>query len=177
MRLQNYEDDEMLEIDARNPSRAIVAGIAKAMGGIVDPSSRYSPLHRRIILDERWSVGHHPFGPFSGSNELSQIFIDHIRRNIVVSRVDTAIRMIKESLLKVDAFVQDYYHNPFIEDLRHSNSRDWKNWIDQLFHRTNENPSQSLPPIAVSTIYFLHEEIKRYEKQFDQIADLLYQYK
>jgi hypothetical protein len=38
-------------------TRSIIAGISKSLGGIVDPTEHYSPLHSKIVHDFTWALG------------------------------------------------------------------------------------------------------------------------
>ena len=54
-------------MDGLDVTRNIAAGMAMAVGGIVPPHLRYSSPHGGVLNNWLWSVGHHPFGPYSNT--------------------------------------------------------------------------------------------------------------
>lgn len=55
-------------------------------------------LHNRVEENWLWANGHHPFGPFSNCTGLSDLLLDTSLRNAIFSRVDTAIRGVRDSV-------------------------------------------------------------------------------
>lgn len=169
-----FGDGRRMYLTPKFPTREIIAGISKSLGGIVDPAHRFSSLHDRVVHDYTWALGHHPYGYFSNHSQLSTIFTDTILRNLVISRVDSSINVIKEAIREVDEFVDAYLHNPFLESFSHNESNVWRHWIDDLFHKPFLG---SISPLAATTVYQLHQEIKKLQEQFDIVGDLLRNYK
>ena len=60
----------------------------------------------RIYTSVTYWCSHHPFGAFTNNTELSQIYVDMVLRNIVLSRVNAAVRNIKEAIAEVDEFAK-----------------------------------------------------------------------
>jgi hypothetical protein len=49
--------DHKLFQDARDATRHILAGITKAVGGVVEPYRSYSDIHHKVVTDYRWAMG------------------------------------------------------------------------------------------------------------------------
>jgi len=110
-------------------------------------------------------------------------------RNSVVFRIHFAIKIIKYTIAEVDQFAKEYLYNPFTRNITHADSSSWKHWIDKLYHASLHKKETgkdlfeetSLPvamsPIATATVYQLHHELKRLERQLNIAATLLKEYK
>eukprot|EP01114_Cavostelium_apophysatum_P023378 TRINITY_DN8786_c0_g1_i1.p1 TRINITY_DN8786_c0_g1~~TRINITY_DN8786_c0_g1_i1.p1 ORF type:complete len:710 (+),score=142.99 TRINITY_DN8786_c0_g1_i1:64-2193(+) len=165
-----FSGDQHLSIYPRQATRQIIAGISKAIGGLVDPSQHYSSLHKRVVKDYFWALGHHPFGHFSNFTGVSQLHRDAILRNNIVTRMDSSIATIKKAISQVDRFAKEFLYNPFVEDVSHNESH-WKNFVDDLFH----NPiPDSVSPIAAATVFQLHQQLKKLQKQMEATVQLIY---
>jgi len=171
-----FNGDREVYLYPRNPTRNIIAGLSKVLGGLVEPWNRFSSLHNRVEVDYSWALGHHPYGPFSNISSVSQIFLDTIIRNAVISGINSAIVVVKEAVGQIDHFAKDYLVSPFGNDTSHAASASaWKNWIDYLYH--NPSVASTTSPIATTTVYQLHQELKHLETQLGHIASLLYNYR
>jgi hypothetical protein len=52
-------------------ARHVIAGLAKALAGVVPPQARYDSLGDVVTSDWRWAVGATPFGPYSNFTGVS----------------------------------------------------------------------------------------------------------
>ncbi|RVW19454.1 hypothetical protein CK203_114597 [Vitis vinifera] len=77
--------------------RHILAGLASAVGGLSAPYEKASHVHERPIVNWLWSVGCHPFGPFSNTSQMSQMLQDVALRNAIYARVDSALHRIRDT--------------------------------------------------------------------------------
>lgn len=74
--------------------------------GIVSPYSRYDIHSERVEFDYTWAIGDHPFGPFASSPKISNIFVQALRRNAVLSRVHSGVSIIRDTIGKIDNFAE-----------------------------------------------------------------------
>ncbi|GLI63758.1 hypothetical protein VaNZ11_006832, partial [Volvox africanus] len=102
----------MLDADEQ-PSRAIIAGLATALGGIVPVHQRYCRAERTVVEDWRWSVGAVPWGPYSNYTALSSVLAATARRNMLVARIERPLRILIASLNKIDEFIVKHLQGPF----------------------------------------------------------------
>ena len=123
-------DDGAVTLDARAVTRHILAAVAVGAGGLVPPFMHVAHTgaasgegeEGRVSMDaftEGWSrgrvrhsylfsVGAHPFGPFSSSSSFSTIFVDHALRNTALTRVTGAMRAIQRAVDALSAFYDDF---------------------------------------------------------------------
>uniref|UniRef100_F6H6Y9 DUF7906 domain-containing protein n=1 Tax=Vitis vinifera TaxID=29760 RepID=F6H6Y9_VITVI len=88
--------------------RHILAGLASAVGGLSAPYEKASHVHERPIVNWLWSVGCHPFGPFSNTSQMSQMLQDVALRNAIYARVDSALHRIRDTSEYVQTFAAEY---------------------------------------------------------------------
>jgi hypothetical protein len=104
-----YVDGYQLHKSGKNPTGHILAGLASAMGGLMPPGRRFSRHHQRTVLELEWANGFHPFAPFSGASErhpsLSDLEVDVAKRNIVLSRLDHSIEVLKGTVGRLHFFI------------------------------------------------------------------------
>ena len=81
-----FSGGEQLQLAAEDPTPHILAGLLTALGGVAPPAARHSPHHGRAVAAHLWSHGWSPYGPFAGAVRLSQVLVDHVARNAVLSR-------------------------------------------------------------------------------------------
>eukprot|EP00823_Brevimastigomonas_motovehiculus_P008693 TRINITY_DN804_c0_g1_i1.p1 TRINITY_DN804_c0_g1~~TRINITY_DN804_c0_g1_i1.p1 ORF type:complete len:861 (-),score=204.32 TRINITY_DN804_c0_g1_i1:153-2735(-) len=104
-----FSDQGFIYLNGRaSATKSILAGVAQSLGGLSLPYERFSPVHKSIVTNYLWAVGRHPFGPFSSSVHLSQIFVDTIVRNVIISRITVALRLIRDAVLQVEQFTNQY---------------------------------------------------------------------
>ena len=46
-----FADGSKVELNVRDPTRHIIAGLAKTIGGLMEPYRFYSPKHEKILVD------------------------------------------------------------------------------------------------------------------------------
>ena len=109
-----YVDMAGVTVNATDPTRHIIAGVAINQGVTV-PYQKYSHRFKRMEIDYCWALGHHPFGPFADDLELSELFINSINRNSIVSRIQKGITDIRDSLKLIDQFAEVEFPTQFIE--------------------------------------------------------------
>eukprot|EP00003_Mantamonas_plastica_P025575 TRINITY_DN5042_c0_g1_i3.p1 TRINITY_DN5042_c0_g1~~TRINITY_DN5042_c0_g1_i3.p1 ORF type:complete len:832 (+),score=235.54 TRINITY_DN5042_c0_g1_i3:3-2498(+) len=171
-RMPMFSETKMLYRSARNPNQEILAGLLKALGGISAPTTRFSQLHQRSVTDFSWAIGAHPFGPFSNETQISQIFVDSVLRNSIISRINAAFHTIQESVALVDDFAKEYVQNPFGEEISHK-SKNAGSYIELLYHQ----PGEVVSPLARKTVASLHQDLKEIEKKFFHVADMMYDFR
>ena len=118
----------------RDPTRHIIAGLAKTIGGLMEPYHCYSPLHEKMLHDYTWAFRCTPFGPYSNLNCISDILMDVSTRNEVVSRLDSVLRIARKAIKLVDIFAREY-----LFDYGHNNS-----WIDRTYHENEDTRALKL---------------------------------
>jgi hypothetical protein len=106
--LPYFSEDTALSVDHRQVTRAIVASVATLLGGVTPPFDAYNPKLRRVESNYLFSHGHQPFGPFGASHELSQILVDAILRNAVLTRVSGALDATKNAAVAILNFTRDF---------------------------------------------------------------------
>eukprot|EP00742_Colponemidia_sp_Colp-10_P008774 GILJ01009525.1.p1 GENE.GILJ01009525.1~~GILJ01009525.1.p1 ORF type:complete len:770 (+),score=115.28 GILJ01009525.1:103-2310(+) len=159
-----FSELESMVQDPKSLTRHIIAGVASALGGLLQPTERFSATHGRVINDYIWANGHHPFGVFSKTPHLSQIFIDSILRNSIVSRLNSALRVTRHAIDKIDAFSTSFIFDPL-------SGSDPSNvgWISKIYFGSVETN-----PFGVKTVTRLHSEIRKLEQEFVAAAKNLY---
>lgn len=116
----------------------------------------------------------HPFGPFSNSTTLSSIYTDSILRNSVLSRVMQALRLVKQSVSKVDAFNTAWVEDAGSEDVeQHEQAASLS--LFAYFKGTNKPPAYQGLARAVSVR--LASDLSSLEEQFFKLANLIQEYK
>ena len=102
--------------DARDPTRHVLAGLAAAVGGLVAPFESLRPsmaAHVRSPMDRDgppaarqadflWSMGQHPFGPYSNTPSVSQTMVDVAQRHAVLGRLRSAARALRAAAQQVE---------------------------------------------------------------------------
>jgi hypothetical protein len=83
-----------------------------SLSGLTEPFKRYSPIHQNLIVDYLWAIGYHPFGPFASTTTLSQVYIDAIIRNHIISRVDFALKNLALVTKEIDDFAKVRFFVP-----------------------------------------------------------------
>jgi hypothetical protein len=102
----------MIHMNAREPTRHIIAGIATALTGVAHPYERYALDHRGngvITTNYLWSTGHHPWGPFTNNMRVSLIFKDAGIRNAILTRTTNAYTIIRDAINDVELFTMVWY--------------------------------------------------------------------
>ena len=103
-----FTDGSLLRLSPRSVTRHIVSGVALALGGVGDPSERWSVDGGRADIKYLWATGATPFGAFSSSSTLSLLLADSLVRNSITSRVSTTLRAVRRSLQRMKHFQKEY---------------------------------------------------------------------
>eukprot|EP00026_Physarum_polycephalum_P004689 Phypoly_transcript_04712.p1 GENE.Phypoly_transcript_04712~~Phypoly_transcript_04712.p1 ORF type:complete len:678 (+),score=68.70 Phypoly_transcript_04712:78-2111(+) len=111
-----FSENLPIFIDPRSITKSIVAGMATSLGSIVPPNTRYSSLHESARDDYLWAQGQHPFGHFTNSTTVSQIFIDGVIRNTIIAKVHNSVNNLRVSMNAVHKFAARYYLDPMDSD-------------------------------------------------------------
>lgn len=72
----------------------------------------WNPLHGRVEVEQKWSVGPTPFGPFSHSLRLGFPQRDASRRNMVLSALNESLSDALETLHIVKVINSPFYPHP-----------------------------------------------------------------
>jgi hypothetical protein len=185
-------EGQFLSAHPQQPTRHIVSGISTALAGLLPPYQRWSSPKGRLVDDYTWAVGHHPFGPFSNFTAVSQIMADVALRNALLTRLHSALLVVKDSMDRVDALAKRY----FVTALGNTNLPRTDSWIDLLYARGRAGDGAAgaagagsagaqaaalaaasaasvlgRPFIANATIERLHSELDKLDLLFTQVAD------
>ncbi|KYR03063.1 transmembrane protein [Tieghemostelium lacteum] len=147
-----YTDNVTVDIDTKHLNRYIIAGLANSQGAM-GPTFRFSPEHFRLVNNYLWSFGQHPFGYFGNSSAISQLFVDCIVRNTIVTTLQASDYSLNLAFNKIQEFSQRYLVNSFGYDLDEVPTGMFL--IDRLYHRP---PSKI--PILKGIIQRLHSELE-----------------
>eukprot|EP01132_Coremiostelium_polycephalum_P002318 gene2318-2858_t len=149
---QFYKGNKHVTVDPISTvNRNIIAGLAMSQG-LMGPTIRYSDAHKRLTNNYLWTFGQHPFGYFGNNSEISQIFIDSIIRNTIITSVKNSETVLEDALTKILDFSIKYMTDSFGFDVNEIPSGG--SLIDRLYHSP---PSKS--PLVKSTITRLHDEL------------------
>ncbi|WRX21633.1 hypothetical protein QQP08_014120 [Theobroma cacao] len=172
--------------------RHILAGLASAVGGLSAPYEKASHIHERPVVNWLWAAGCHPFGPFSNTSQISQMLQDaalvrlpsciskcsqvdsngqwHLKcitscwqRNMIYARVDSALRIIRETSEAVQSFAAQYLKTPLGEPVKgKKNKTTTELWLEKFYKKTTNMPEP-----------FPHELVERLEKYSDNLEEQL----
>lgn len=160
---------EQVHLDARNPTRGIIAGVTESLASLTPPHRHFSRAHNQSIPDYRWSVGHHPFGPFAGSNSLPDIFVSHAHRNAVMARIHLAVSTLHDVVAKVELFAEDFMLDPTGDDIHHLPPASWV--VDRLFHSAKKR--REVVALPFNTVSSLHNQMEELEDDILASANLM----
>ena len=177
-------NDRLVHARPGEPTRHVVAGVARALGGVASPTERWSPIHGGVVENWLWAVGHHPFGPFSGCPTMSVVLQDVAKRNAALTRVDTALRAVRAGIAEIEAFGDEFLASPFRslstddtagddDDGAHVVLKSSKGtWLDYLYR----DPKRVGPPgpLPQSVVAQLEKELRGVETAFVDLGGKLY---
>ncbi|KAG2491675.1 hypothetical protein HYH03_010044 [Edaphochlamys debaryana] len=95
------------------PTRAVIAGLATALGGVVPSHQRYCTAEHAVVEDWRWSVGAVPWGPYSNHTAISSILASTAKRNMMVARIEKPLRRLIAAMDSIDGFIMTHLQGPF----------------------------------------------------------------
>jgi len=108
-----YSGANPVGMAAASPTRAAIAGLAAALGGMTPPYARASSRDGGMISEEwLWGSGAQPFGPFGNSTALSQLLVDGAARAAVARTAHAALGHARAALIALDAFAARYLPPP-----------------------------------------------------------------
>jgi hypothetical protein len=110
---------------------------------------------------------YHPFGPFSTTSHVSDIFLDHIVRNSVLVQVDRAYSIVRQATQTLEHFIDEYVVDMLGENIVYSSSDSSYAFFAE--HQAN--------PLARDVVTRLRSELKRLEEQFLYVGKLLHEFK
>lgn len=88
----------------RNPLRAMVASTAQLLGGLLPSYQTFDEVHYRESQSWPWAVGDNPLSPISSSEysiRFSQLHIDALHRNYIITAIRKATSIINRAVLKL----------------------------------------------------------------------------
>jgi len=155
-----FLDKNRVTINGTDTTRHIIAGLALNQG-LSLPYKHFSQLHDEIQFDYSWAIGHLPFGAFGKTGETSEIFLDALRRNAVVSRIHKGVDHIRRALLRIDDFSQRYLHGVL------DSADDLSSWLEEVYQGKNleENPL-----LYTNTVDRLHTQLQGLNEQLSNIS-------
>eukprot|EP01117_Protostelium_nocturnum_P016404 TRINITY_DN6498_c0_g1_i1.p1 TRINITY_DN6498_c0_g1~~TRINITY_DN6498_c0_g1_i1.p1 ORF type:complete len:738 (+),score=299.81 TRINITY_DN6498_c0_g1_i1:218-2215(+) len=174
----NEYESKAISIYPQRVNRNIIAAITSSFGGILDPSLRFSPIKRRLVKDYTWSFGNQPFNSFTGNQtRVSQIFADHIKRNVILNRLQYTFQSMDNIESKIVEFVDKYISNPFDTSHHHEQTgRNWREWIDVLYKDSKERET-SMSTLAISIVHQIDIQLKRVDRLINSISNSMSEYK
>jgi len=134
--------------DGADSARHVIAGLARALAGVVPPQARYDPLGEVVTSDWRWAVGATPFGPYSNFTGVSEITQSIARRNLLLSHTSAMLKQLQEQLNEFDAFVSRHFQGPWEAAGMSDDGRHWLDTVAQTRHGYNS----TIAPDAVSSL-------------------------
>lgn len=153
------------------PQRSVTAGVAAVLGGLSAPYEGVAARDRRGRQDWLWAAGHHPFGPFSNSSTLSLLLRDTMLRNAIYSRVDAALHGIRECLMAIESFSDQYMRTPFGDLIAEPAARTAGGmWLDELYH----DPKKKVQPLPHPIVKQLEDSLEELEDRLVQLSAQLY---
>ncbi|KAF3338735.1 hypothetical protein FCM35_KLT17572 [Carex littledalei] len=84
--------------DLRNPIKAAVAATAEHLAGLLPLHLAYSHAHDAAIEDWTWSIGCNPLSITSQGWIVSQIQVDAIARNYIITSVEESIQVVNSAI-------------------------------------------------------------------------------
>mmetsp|Transcript_56015 Transcript_56015/g.137363 ORF Transcript_56015/g.137363 Transcript_56015/m.137363 type:complete len:760 (-) Transcript_56015:34-2313(-) len=157
-----------LTTSLRDPTASVIAGVGSALGGLMPPYRRYSQSHARTQSNYLWAHGFGVFGPFSNGTVLSQILIDQILTNSVVSRLDASVERVTDALLRMDSFADKYLYDPLGQGISEGRP------LGLLEKLKNRGKGAGPLPVSNDVIKELHEEMLTLEMTMTHYVDTLY---
>ena len=95
-------------MDASESTRLVIDAISKGISGVLDPSLRYNPTKKKLETNYVFCTGQIVSGVFSKSTSLSQITLDNIIRNAIISKLDVSIQQLRRVICNINKFASDF---------------------------------------------------------------------
>jgi len=164
-----FVDGAGVESSGLNPTAHIIAGLAEAMGGLVPPHASHSQLHKSPMFDYTWSIGFHPFGPFSNFTSLTPLHVDLHLRNSIVSRCDGALAKVQDALTLLSRFSEAYLTDPWGNEVDSTGPPPANQIVEYLYGRKTNAGA-----LSFAVVDRLHNELQGLQSMFEQAAEVLY---
>jgi len=124
-----------------------------------------------------WATGHHPFGPFTSTSSLSQIYLDLILRNAILSRVTSALALVQKAVHRVDAFSDQYVQDGFGDLIEFSSHGEdvveFSPFSLASLFQNSQKATAAKSPLPVVLVQRLFGDLLGLESQLKHLATLL----
>ncbi|EFA83755.1 transmembrane protein [Heterostelium album PN500] len=161
----HYQGKQLVSFQPQSVNRHIIAGLASSQG-LLGPTQRYSKPHEKLKNNYLWSYGQHPFGFFGNGTELSQIFIDSITRNTIITTLQGSTDILDEVFNNIHRFSTKYLMDSLGYEIDEMPSAGYL--IDRFYH----SPPTKLP-LVKSTVKRLHDELESIQQSMTESIDIL----
>jgi len=147
-----------------NPTRDIIAGLAKTLGALPLPFE--ARKHKgRDFEPLLWAVGCHPFGgDLSNTEDVSEVIANAGRRNHIVSRLDSAIHIVEAATETYNAFASEYVNE----------SDDYEKYHDALPHSLPKRIAKEMRE-NLQDMNDAFEELARTLSSFEENEDAVHE--
>ncbi|KAM9971924.1 hypothetical protein ACTFIW_011912 [Dictyostelium discoideum] len=148
-------------------TRNIIAGLGSSQG-LLGPTLHYSESHNRLVNNFLWSFGSSPWNLFNGrsndasnaftggSGDISQIFIDAIVRNTIITSIQSSEHNLNLALNEITKFSSKYLIDSLGFEIEDISLNKGNFIIDRLYH----TPPSKLP-ILKSIVQRLHNDLEQ----------------
>ncbi|KAN0004701.1 hypothetical protein ACTFIU_001939 [Dictyostelium citrinum] len=148
-------------------TRNIIAGLGSSQG-LLGPTLHYSESHNRLVNNFLWSFGSSPWNLFhgrsndvsnaftGGSGDISQIFIDAIIRNTIITSIQSSEHNLNLALNEITKFSSKYLIDSLGFEIEDISLNKGNFIIDRLYH----TPPSKLP-ILKSIVQRLHNDLEQ----------------
>ncbi|EAL70563.1 transmembrane protein [Dictyostelium discoideum AX4] len=148
-------------------TRNIIAGLGSSQG-LLGPTLHYSESHNRLVNNFLWSFGSSPWNLFNGrsndasnaftggSGDISQIFIDAIIRNTIITSIQSSEHNLNLALNEITKFSSKYLIDSLGFEIEDISLNKGNFIIDRLYH----TPPSKLP-ILKSIVQRLHNDLEQ----------------
>ncbi|KNC55691.1 uncharacterized protein AMSG_01960 [Thecamonas trahens ATCC 50062] len=153
---------------SRRVMRPVLAGIARAVAGLVPYTEAWSAARGKIETSYQWAVGGHAYGEFArGYESLGDA--DGVRGRVLMSEamrhMDTAVWLYESVVDAAEEFARELMYNAAGDDLSHSHAATMlgeRLFIDRLFHYRYAEVLVASSRVR-ETVAYLHDELAREE--------------
>ncbi|KAK5575329.1 hypothetical protein RB653_010587 [Dictyostelium firmibasis] len=148
-------------------TRNIIAGLGSSQG-LLGPTLHYSESHNRLVNNFLWSFGASPWNLFhgrsndvsngftGGSGDISEIFIDAIIRNTIITSIQSSEHNLNLALNEITRFSSKYLIDSLGFEIEDISLYKGNFIIDRLYH----TPPSKLP-ILKSIVQRLHNDLEQ----------------
>ncbi len=111
----------------RNPLKAIIASSAQLLGGLLPMQQTFDEVHRRDAQAWTWAVGDSPLSPITShdfSIRFSQMQVDALHRNYVITAVRKATSIVNRAVLKLRTVRTTEANSLIVKELYERSTKD-----------------------------------------------------